>query len=156
MSQATKPQTTTEWASSARPDAELPQTGVTTERERRLSSAFIHIAGDDGDGRAYGTRCSTVVVVEALQGHRSVHVVERTHDPSGREAGMRAERFLLSLRGVRDMAAAPVSAGEARKSSPRGTTESDPSPSARHELHSIPARRLRIRCVVVTDRIRCR
>ncbi|CAN5885390.1 hypothetical protein BH11PSE8_BH11PSE8_19100 [soil metagenome] len=77
-------------------EVELPQTGVTTERERQLSSAFVHIAGDDGDGRAYGTRCSTVVVVEAPQGRRSVHVVERTHDVSGRATGMRAARFLLS------------------------------------------------------------
>jgi len=80
-------------------EAELPHTGVTTERERQLSSAFIHIAGDDGDGTAYGTRCSTVVVVEALQGHRSVHMVERTHDASGRAAGTQAESFLLSPAG---------------------------------------------------------
>jgi uncharacterized protein with NRDE domain len=74
-------------------DAELPQTGLATERERQLSSAFIHIAG--GDSGAYGTRCSTVVVVEALAGRRSVHVLERTHDASGREAGMHVERFEL-------------------------------------------------------------
>jgi uncharacterized protein with NRDE domain len=72
-------------------DAELPRTGLATERERQLSSAFIHIAGDDSV--AYGTRCSTVVVVEALAGRRSVHVLERTHDATGREAGMHAERF---------------------------------------------------------------
>lgn len=74
-------------------DAELPQTGLATERERQLSSAFIHIPG--GDSVAYGTRCSTVVVVEALAGRRSVHVLERTHDASGREAGMHVERFEL-------------------------------------------------------------
>jgi uncharacterized protein with NRDE domain len=78
-------------------DVELPQTGVTTERERQLSSAFIHIAG--GDSGAYGTRCSTVVVVEALEGSRTVHVVERTHDESGRYAGMHTERFALPLHG---------------------------------------------------------
>lgn len=74
-------------------DAELPRTGVSTERERQLSSAFIHIAG--GDSGPYGTRCSTVVVVEALAGRRSVHVLERTHDAAGREAGMGVERFEL-------------------------------------------------------------
>jgi uncharacterized protein with NRDE domain len=74
-------------------DAELPQTGVSIERERQLSSAFIHIAG--GDNGAYGTRCSTVVVVEALAGRRRVHVLERTHDATRREAGLHAERFEL-------------------------------------------------------------
>jgi uncharacterized protein with NRDE domain len=76
-------------------DAELPQTGVSTERERQLSSAFIHIA--DGDSAAYGTRCSTIVVVEALSGRRCVHVLERSHGASGREAGMHVERFDLPL-----------------------------------------------------------
>jgi uncharacterized protein with NRDE domain len=75
-------------------DAELPKTGLATERERQLSSAFIHIAG--GGSGAYGTRCSTVVVVEALAGRRNVHVLERTHDASGREACMHAEHFELS------------------------------------------------------------
>ncbi len=74
-------------------DAELPQTGVSTERERQLSSAFIHVSG--GQTGTYGTRCSTVVVVEALAGRRSVHVLERTFDASGREAGMHTERFEL-------------------------------------------------------------
>ena len=75
------------------PDADLPQTGLATERERQLSRAFIHIAG--GESGAYGTRCSTVVVVEALAGLRVVHVLERTYDATGREAGLHAERFEL-------------------------------------------------------------
>ncbi len=75
-------------------DAELPQTGVSTERERLLSSAFIHIA--ENESGAYGTRCSTVVVVEALAGGRRVHVMERTYDTTGRAAGMHAERFGLT------------------------------------------------------------
>jgi uncharacterized protein with NRDE domain len=78
-------------------DAELPQTGVTTVRERQLSSAFIRIAG--GDGGTYGTRCSTVVVVEAAAGRRTVHVIERTHDESGHEAGLQTARFALPLQG---------------------------------------------------------
>ena len=75
------------------PDAELPRTGLPTERERQLSSAFIHIAG--GDSGTYGTRCSTVVVVEASAGRRVVHVLERSYDATGREAGLQAERFEL-------------------------------------------------------------
>jgi uncharacterized protein with NRDE domain len=72
-------------------DAELPQTGLTVERERQLSSAFIHITG--GDSGAYGTRCSTVVVVEALPGGRIVHVVERTHGEAGCGGSTQTERF---------------------------------------------------------------
>ena len=75
------------------PDDELPRTGLATERERQLSSAFIHIPS--GVNGAYGTRCSTVVVVEASAGSRRVHVLERSYDASGREAGLRAERFEL-------------------------------------------------------------
>jgi uncharacterized protein with NRDE domain len=76
-------------------DADLPRTGVTLERERQLSSAFIHIAG--GDSGAYGTRCSTLVVVEALAGRRTAHVVERTHGESGRGLGLQDQRFALPL-----------------------------------------------------------
>ena len=39
------------------PDAELPATGVPLEWERLLSAAFIL-------GPSYGTRCSTVVVID--------------------------------------------------------------------------------------------
>ena len=39
------------------PDAELPATGVTLERERMLSAPFI--VSDD-----YGTRCSTVLTID--------------------------------------------------------------------------------------------
>ncbi len=79
-------------------DAELPHTGITTERERQLSSAFIHIAG--GAGGAYGTRCSTVVVVEALPGRRTVHVTVRTHDVSGQHAVTHTQRFDLQLQSL--------------------------------------------------------
>lgn len=78
-------------------DAELPQTGVTKARERQLSSAFIRI--DGGESGAYGTRCSTVVVVEVAAGGRTVHVIERSHDESGHEAGMQTARFALPLQG---------------------------------------------------------
>jgi uncharacterized protein with NRDE domain len=76
-------------------DAELPRTGVTLERERQLSSAFIHIEGVDSG--AYGTRCSTLVVVEALAGRRTAHVVERTHGESGRALDLQDQRFAMPL-----------------------------------------------------------
>jgi uncharacterized protein with NRDE domain len=83
------------------PDALLPQTGISTERERQLSSAFIHIAGatntgtGTGAGGAYGTRCSTVVVVEHVEGRRTVHVVERTHGSTWHENRVQTQRFEL-------------------------------------------------------------
>jgi uncharacterized protein with NRDE domain len=68
------------------PDAELPATGVPLALERQLSPAFIHIAADAGRA-AYGTRCSTVVIVEARDGGRWVHVLERRFTGQGQPAG---------------------------------------------------------------------
>lgn len=59
------------------PDAELPDTGVGLEVERLLSSPFIV-------SPAYGTRCSTALVV----GSRGTLLVERSFDPEGRESGV--------------------------------------------------------------------
>lgn len=59
-------------------DADLPSTGLPRHRERQLSPAFIDIAAADAEGRPYGTRCSTVVVVQRLVSGRIVHVVERS------------------------------------------------------------------------------
>lgn len=67
-------------------DAELPDTGVGLERERLLSPAFIRIAGP-GSGAHYGTRCSTVVVVEQVGPQRVVHVFERRFDADGSVGG---------------------------------------------------------------------
>lgn len=93
------------------PDFELPRTGVPLDRERLLSSAFIRIgtaaagAVAPGGFAAYGTRCSTVVVVEtrgrglppsARAPRPLVHVLECSYDESGQEAGMRVERFELA------------------------------------------------------------
>lgn len=55
-------------------DAALPDTGIGVERERALSPIFIRSDG-------YGTRCSTVITVDAA---RRVHFEERTHDTAGR------------------------------------------------------------------------
>jgi uncharacterized protein with NRDE domain len=55
------------------PDDELPGTGLDRERERQLSSAFIHTP----EG-AYGTRCSTLVITERAGRHLNTHVFERS------------------------------------------------------------------------------
>ena len=59
------------------PDAQLPDTGVGLERERRLSPAFIR-------GEHYGTRASTLVAI----GHDGTGlIVERRFGPNGRFDG---------------------------------------------------------------------
>mgnify|MGYP000845463667 FL=1 len=60
-------------------DELLPSTGVPLAIERMLSSAFIR--SDDG---RYGTRCSTLVVVQRGVGAR---VVERSFDRQGQISG---------------------------------------------------------------------
>lgn len=60
-------------------DDHLPATGVPLPIERMLSSAFIR--SDDG---RYGTRCSTVVVLQRGVGAR---VIERSFDQQGRLSG---------------------------------------------------------------------
>ena len=55
------------------PDAELPETGVGLDLERRLSPAFIR-------GRDYGTRASTVILV-GHDGYARIH--ERRFGPDG-------------------------------------------------------------------------
>ena len=67
------------------PDAELPSTGVTLERERLLSSPFIVSAG-------YGTRCSTILTVTR---DGSAHFIERSFDPGGTTTGDVEHRFAL-------------------------------------------------------------
>ena len=68
-------------------DARLPDTGVGLERERILSSRFIHDPGFD-----YGTRASTVVLVDPE--HR-VQFVEWTWDRQGQPAGQVEYQFRL-------------------------------------------------------------
>ncbi len=65
------------------PDAQLPDTGIGLERERRLSAAFIR-------GENYGTRASTVV---AIGHHGRGVIVERRFGPKGRFAGETMLRF---------------------------------------------------------------
>ncbi|MGN6319033.1 NRDE family protein [Trinickia sp.] len=55
------------------PDAELPSTGISLERERALSAAFIETAG-------YGTRGTTALRVATDGAALSVDIIERSDD----------------------------------------------------------------------------
>lgn len=66
------------------PDDELPQTGVSPDWERLLSTAFIQTP----DGR-YGTRCSTLVITERVNKRLVTHVLERSFSPTSRLALLR-------------------------------------------------------------------
>ena len=59
-------------------EAALPHTGVSIELERQLSSAFIRTPD-----RAYGTRCSTLIITERANRHLITHVLERTFSATG-------------------------------------------------------------------------
>jgi uncharacterized protein with NRDE domain len=65
---------------------DLPHTGVPPELEEALSSAFV-----DFPVRAYGTRCSTVLVATPLNGDKGmqwdIHLEERTHVRGGLAQG---------------------------------------------------------------------
>jgi len=68
-------------------DATLPMTGVSRERERMLSSAFI-VSPD------YGTRCSTVFTL-ARDGN--ANFVERSFDAAGNTTGEAAHAFTVEV-----------------------------------------------------------
>jgi uncharacterized protein with NRDE domain len=67
-------------------DATLPATGVSRERERMLSSAFI-VSPD------YGTRCSTVF---ALARDGTANFLERSFDAAGNMTGEVAHAFTVA------------------------------------------------------------
>jgi uncharacterized protein with NRDE domain len=69
------------------PDETLPATGLPLERERQASPAFIRIDGRASGAGIYGTRCSTVVIVEQVGAQRLVQVIERRHDEDGEFSG---------------------------------------------------------------------
>ncbi len=54
-------------------DSALPKTGISLDKERELSAAFIQRS----DG-SYGTRCSTLVITERVNRYLVTHVLERT------------------------------------------------------------------------------
>lgn len=69
------------------PDDALPDTGVGLELERMLSPPFVL-------GERYGTRCSTVVLID----EDSIAFVERRFGPNGAPAGESATLLPLSRR----------------------------------------------------------
>lgn len=68
------------------PDGELPQTGITLEWERLVSSAFVR-AGD------YGTRCSTLLRIDRAG---MACFDEWSWDRDGMETGRQSFRFQVS------------------------------------------------------------
>ncbi len=69
-------------------DNQLPDTGIGLERERALSSMFIKITG-------YGTRCSTVVMVDH---QNNVEYTERVYDLETFEFTDKTFRFSIDLK----------------------------------------------------------
>lgn len=65
-------------------DADLPETGVPLELERRLSAAHIRPTAN-----GYGTRCATLVITEHVRRRRVTHVLERTFSALGAAALLR-------------------------------------------------------------------
>jgi uncharacterized protein with NRDE domain len=70
-------------------DALLPATGVPLDWERLLSAPFIV-----GDGVGYGTRCSTLLLLDRAGGAR---FIERSFDPQGNATGTVDLRFVLEV-----------------------------------------------------------
>jgi uncharacterized protein with NRDE domain len=73
---------------SAAPDESLPDTGIGRERERWLAPAFICTP----DAR-YGTRCSTLLIVELRGDALSARMVERPFDADGAAPTQRAAHW---------------------------------------------------------------
>jgi uncharacterized protein with NRDE domain len=67
---------------------QLPDTGVGAEWERLLSPAFIH-----APQRGYGTRCSTVLITERVNGRAVTHLIEQGFTPQGAAAERRELRL---------------------------------------------------------------
>jgi len=67
-------------------DATLPMTGLSRQRERMLSSAFIV-------SPEYGTRCSTVFTLARDGG---AHLIERSFDAAGNMSGESAHAFTVA------------------------------------------------------------
>lgn len=75
---------------------DLPHTGVPAELEEALSSAFV-----DFPGRAYGTRCSTLLLATPLNGDEGqwdIQLEERTHARGGEAAAQDVRREQLAIR----------------------------------------------------------
>jgi uncharacterized protein with NRDE domain len=110
-------------------DAELPRTGLAPDLECALSAIFVQ----SPDGR-YGTRTSTVLVVERARARYLAHVYEREHDATGAAVAMRRVTLRhwppppdLSpggpLPGVTEATLAPEAALAVRQPRPRRPSE---------------------------------
>jgi uncharacterized protein with NRDE domain len=69
------------------PDADLPDTGVSVDWERTLSSIFVK-------SPTYGTRSSTIIAVRA---DNSVRFIERRYGPGGAPAGGTDVAFMAEV-----------------------------------------------------------
>ena len=74
------------------PDAALPRTGVGLERERSLAPAFIRMPDAQ-----YGTRCSTLLIVERQASKRVIRLVERQFALDGAARSQRRAQFAWPL-----------------------------------------------------------
>lgn len=92
-------------------DETLPDTGITRERERLLSSPFIVSDG-------YGTRSSTIVTIDR---DGVVRFVERSFDPRGTITGNAAFRFRAGDDGHSASSIARCGIPASTKTSPRAT-----------------------------------
>ena len=89
-------------------DDALPDTGIGLERERWLAPAFIRTP-DAG----YGTRCSTLLIVERRADGLQARVVERQFDASGRAVDQRRtqlDRWPLPATEAQPVRSEPLSA----------------------------------------------
>ena len=74
------------------PDEALPRTGVGLERERGLAPAFIRMPYAQ-----YGTRCSTLLIVERQASGRAIHFIERQFAIDGAALSQRRAHFAWPL-----------------------------------------------------------
>jgi uncharacterized protein with NRDE domain len=101
-------------------DQTLPKTGISLERERELSAAFIRTS----DG-TYGTRCSTLVITERAGRQSITHVFERTFDASGAVALRRCTLPRWPLRQAEGNALAALEQPVVSQSELSASTEED-------------------------------
>ncbi len=129
----------------AAPDPDLPQTGVPTDWERLLSSAFI-LSPD----HRYGTRSSTLVITERVNKRLVTHVFERSFTAGSRLALLRRSVLTdwpprYTVDGRAEVAQqGPVSESEDRQADPAA----EPAPVKRERARGllkpvVPGRRVR-------------
>jgi uncharacterized protein with NRDE domain len=135
-------------------DEDLPQTGISLEWERMLSSAFIK-----SESGLYGTRCSTLVITERINKRLVTHVLERTFSPASSMALLR--RVTLKNWPPRHtMADVDVAKLDATLPPPEMRLEEAFESSAVHEIDnhalaaSSPMRKSRARSLIKTSRVR--